>query len=412
MRKTNPTTSLASDGRRPPLLNRNFLVLVICHFLQALGWSSMLLLPKYFQHLGESGESIGVLMAAASFGGLAVRPLIGWALDCYGKRLVLTFGSILLAIGMFTLSVQSPSYATLLVARVFVGIGAGTLFTGYFSFVADHIPKERRTEGLALFGISGILPMALNAVTESWSTAPSLVQELFPWLTVPILLSGALIWKVPETNRDTLTSSPTVPFHMGMLINRSLLPVWVATLTFSTQVAAFMAFATLCAPGGQEEHAQQIWFYYAIGAVSIRLFAARLPDLLGAHNFVGPSLAAYSIGFILLAEGGSQTQYYLAGICAGVGHGYCFPVLTSQVISRITVQATSRGLALFTALWEVTSLVATAPLGAYADAMGLETMCGLIAVLTTLSLVLWVTLEYHAQRPRKQKLLPSTPHHS
>ena len=49
-------------------------------------------------------------MAAASFGGLAVRPLIGWALDCYGKRLVLTFGSILLAIGMFTLSVQSPSY--------------------------------------------------------------------------------------------------------------------------------------------------------------------------------------------------------------------------------------------------------------------------------------------------------------
>ena len=191
---------------------------------------------------------------------------------------------------------------------------------------------------------------------------------------------------------------PTVPFRMSMLINRKLLPVWVATLTFSTQVAAFMAFATLCAPSGQEKHAQQIWLYYAVGAVSIRLFAARLPDLLGPHNFVGPSLAAYSIGFILLAEGGSETHYYLAGVCAGVGHGYCFPVLTSQVISGNSAGNKSWISALYSTLGNHLT-VCHSTSGAYADAMGLETMCGLIAVLSTVSLVLWVLLEYQAQQP-------------
>lgn len=197
-----------------------------------------------------------------------------------------------------------------------------------------------------------------------------------------------------------------------MLFSNKLLPVWVATLTFSTQVAAFMAFATLCAPEGHKAYTQQIWLYYALGAVSIRLFAARLPDLLGAHNFIGPSLAAYSIAFLLLAEGGSPIHYYTAGLCAGIGHGYCFPVLTSQVISRIAIQATSRGLALFTALWEITSLIATAPLGAYADTNGLPAMCGLIAVLSVLSLGLWVMLEYRAQRTEKEKVFSSTRHHS
>ena len=46
--------------------------------------------------------------------------------------------------------------------RVLMGIGAGALFTGYFAWAGDIIPEERRTEGIALFGVSGLLPLALN----------------------------------------------------------------------------------------------------------------------------------------------------------------------------------------------------------------------------------------------------------
>ena len=350
-------------------------------------------------------------MASASLGGLLVRPLIGWALDCYGKRLVLTLGSICLALGMWGLSAHDPTYSLLLSARILVGIGAGTLFTGYFAFVAVHIPVSRRTEGLALFGISGILPMALNAVTGQVSQDPHFVQNLFPLLTLPILISGVLIWTIPEHSDGQIPDSQPQTFRVRDLFTKSLCPVWIATLIFSTQVAAFMAFATLCAPP-HGTAPQQIWLYYAVGAVSVRLFASKWPDRLGTHNFVAPSLAAYCMGFLLLVDGGSPQLYYTAGLFAGIGHGYCFPVLTSQVIDRISQHATSRGLALFTALWELTSLVATGPLGAFADAYGLGPMCGLVVLASTALLCVWAVVEHGFGQRLDQKLLGPTTHHS
>ena len=104
----------------------------------------MLLLPKYFQTLGQTSGDIGVLMASASLGGLIIRPVIGWALDCYGKRVILTLGSTSLAAGMLMLSEVEPDFSSLLYARIFVGMGAGTLFTGYFAFVADQQPEVAR----------------------------------------------------------------------------------------------------------------------------------------------------------------------------------------------------------------------------------------------------------------------------
>ena len=209
------------------------------------------------------------------------------------------------------LSAHDPTYSLLLSARILVGIGAGTLFTGYFAFVAVHIPVSRRTEGLALFGISGILPMALNAVTGQVSQDPHFVQNLFPLLTLPILISGVLVWTIPEHSDGQIPDSQPQTFRVRDLFTKSLCPVWIATLIFSTQVAAFMAFATLCAPP-HGTAPQQIWLYYAVGAVSVRLFASKWPDRLGTHNFVAPSLAAYCMGCFLLVDGGSPQLYYTA----------------------------------------------------------------------------------------------------
>ena len=380
---------------KAPLFSRNFGLLVLCHFFQALGWSSMLLLPKYFDALGHNSASIGILMASAALGGLVIRPVIGWALDVYSKRLVLTIGSCILAVGMFTLSHENPSFERLLFARICVGMGAGTLFTGYFAFVAQHIPQHRRTEGLALFGISGLLPVSLNAVTDYLSQDPFFLQTLFPILTIPIFISGCLIWRIDETAQFESPPSQPTPFTLKSLVSGPLIPVWIATLIFSTLVAGFMAFATLCAELNQIARPQSLWLSYAIGAVTVRLLASRLPDLLGTHNFVAPSLAVYILSFLLLVDGSTDLTYQAAGLLAGLGHGYCFPVLTSQVISRTPMGGTSRGLALFTALWEVASLATTGPLGLIADRFGFPFMCGLTMVVSIGLLFVWAVAEHH-----------------
>jgi MFS family permease len=120
---------------------------------------------------------------------------------------------------------------------------------------------------------------------------------------------------------------------------------------------------------------------YAGGAIGVRVLGARLPDRVGVHNMVVPSLGLYVVALLVVAGGETTAHFQLAGLLAGLGHGYGFPVITSLVISR--TPSSSRGAAMsgFTGLWDV-SMLTLAPLaGALADAAGDRVMFSLMALL-------------------------------
>ena len=71
-------------------------------------------------------------------------------------------GSLTLSGFMFCLGWSSQLGWELYGIRIGIGIGIGTLFATYFTCASDLIPAQRRTEGLALFGIFGILPLLVN----------------------------------------------------------------------------------------------------------------------------------------------------------------------------------------------------------------------------------------------------------
>jgi len=43
------------------------------------------------------------------------------------------------------------------------GVASGSLFASYFTYASDIVPVSRRSEGIAMFGIWGMLPNALCA---------------------------------------------------------------------------------------------------------------------------------------------------------------------------------------------------------------------------------------------------------
>lgn len=147
---------------RPPLVTKSFLLLVLGHFLQGLGWSSMLLLPLYLDHLHASRAEVGAIMAMASVGGLTARPLVAWALDRVGRRPTLLAGTALMSLGMVLLALATDVGPLVYGVRLLFGLGQGAVFTGYFTVAADLVPEARRTEGLALFGLSGLVPLAIT----------------------------------------------------------------------------------------------------------------------------------------------------------------------------------------------------------------------------------------------------------
>ena len=403
MTDVKPAASGGSSAALPALVTRPFVLLIAAHFLQALGWSSMLLLPLHLDGMGATRTDIGVVMATASIGGLLLRPLVGWALDTIGRKPTLYAGTALLSGGIAMLALPTQISPLLYGARLVYGMGSATLFTGYFALASDIIPAQRRTEGLALFGVSGLLPLALNGYAGGLTAAAAGsdgLRSFFVGVAFCVTTSLFFLRRVPaprlaHEGATRRGPSPVGLRHVweGLFAQRRLWPTWLATTLFSGQVAVFFAFAVVAGRARGMADPAFIWIPYSLGAVGVRLIGARLPDRLGTSNLVAPTVATYAAAILLVAGASQRPELLVAGLLAGIAHGYAFPVITSQVVARAPAALTGTALAVFTGLWELSDLILAPTFGAVADRFDDATMFASVALAAAGGLVLWAVLE-------------------
>jgi MFS family permease len=374
------------------LVTRSFLLLVLAHFLQASGYASMVLLPLYLSHLDASRAEIGAIMATAAISGLLFRPVVGWSLDAWGRKPTLIGGTILVIAGLAMVGLVDQIGVLVYLHRIVLGVGIGALFTGYFTFAADIIPVSRRTEGLALFGISGLLPLLINPITGQVGIEVESLRWFFPAVGIVVAMSLLALVMVPEP--AVSRGKRHVPAEaLKALRALSLRPVWFATFVFSSLVAIFMTFVTVTAESRGIENPANLWFTYTAGAVFVRGFGARLPDRVGATRLIVPALACYLAAMVSVAEASTQSGFVFGGLLAGIGHGYCFPVLTSLVVTRADDHFRGSALACFTAIWGISELVTSPSFGMIADRFGDRVMFELAALMGGFALIGWVFLE-------------------
>ena len=375
----------------PPLL-----WLMFAHFLQGVGWASMLLLPLYVEFLGGSRATIGWVMGLAAISGLLFRPLIGWGLDRWGRRKTVISATLTLAAGMICIGGVTGIGPMLYASRLIVGVGVAALFTGYFTFASDLVVPERRTEGLAIFGVSGLAPLLINPISQAIGVDAPDLRWFFPVISSMVVLSLIPLVKVPDvvSERKTSAEQPVSERNWRVLVAPQLWPVWLVTIILGGLVVLFLSFATVAARSAGLERPTNLWLTYAAGAVVVRLVGARLPDVIGTHNMVAPALAAYVGAALLLADASTGNIVLLGGLLAGLAHGYAFPVVTSQVITRVPEHMRGTGMAVFTGLWDVSRLVLAPILGAVADATDDSTMFASGAVGACILLAVWAVAEH------------------
>ncbi|MEM9693163.1 MAG: MFS transporter [Myxococcota bacterium] len=393
----------ATHSQVDRLLTRPFGLLVTAHLLQGLGFSSMMLLPLYLEHLDASRTEIGAIMATAAVTGLVTRPLVGFTLDRFGRKPTIYVGTVFTVVSMAALYLVDRVGPLAYLVRGGFGIGVGTLFAAYFTFAADIIPAARRTEGLALFGVSGLLPLVLNPLSESLGIAAADIGWFLPLISLVIALSVVPVFFIEEPGGrgPAATQSPPNLREVAWGLSRPhLWSIGVATVVFASFVSIFANFATVSAKSQGVEGPANLWLAYALGAVSVRIFGARVPDRVGPQNMVAPALGLYAGAMLLLFHAQEATHFFAAAALAGIGHGYCFPVLTSQLVSRTDPRLRGTALSAFTALWQGSELVAGPSFGALADAYDDAAMYLVAAVLGIALLTVWFGLE-HRLAPRK-----------
>ena len=153
----------ATAAQRPPLFTRPFVLAALANALLNLAAFLFVHLPGLLQQLGAGEAQIGRIMAGQSVGAIIAWPWLGRAMDLRGRRIVILGGVSLFIV----VAALYPAIRTLgphvYAIRVLDGAAVIMWYTALFTYAADLVPAERRTEGLALFGVSGLIPLGLGA---------------------------------------------------------------------------------------------------------------------------------------------------------------------------------------------------------------------------------------------------------
>ncbi|MEE8476593.1 MAG: MFS transporter [Myxococcota bacterium] len=345
---------------RDRLLTAPFVLISVASFAQGLAFNLFLHLPGYLDGLGASEVQIGFIFGLASVAAIGVRPPIGRAMDVRGRRGVILFGGVLnvLVCGLYLgiTEVGLSLYAN----RILHGLAQAMLFTAMFTYAADCVPARRRTEGLALFGVSGMLSMSLGGVLGDAILSRADYSVLFAAATGLALLS--LVLSIPLRDRPRLDSPGDAEPHgfLAALGQRDLLPLWWIGAVFATALACLFSFLKLFVESSGLGSVGGFFSAYSGAAIVMRILLGWLPDRIGPKRVLFPSLAALSMGFVVLAYADRAQDVLLAGVLCGLGHGFTFPILFGLVVTRTREADRGSGLAIYTALFDL-GIVVGAP---------------------------------------------------
>jgi MFS family permease len=360
---------------RERLLSRPFVLCSLSNLFQAISFNLFLHFPGFLKELGAREVQIGLLFSLTAVASIAVRPTLGRVMDARGRRIVIITGNGLNFLVMGRYLTVSSIGPWVYVVRILHGIAEAMLFTALFTYAADCVPEKRRTQGLMLFGVSGMLPIALSGVMGDAILARADYAALFEVAMGFAAVAFVLCLPLPE-----LSGGVVAPGEKGragfraVLTQTDLIPVWGVAAVFALALAAMFTFLKTFVMHTGIGSVGGFFSTYAGVALALRLLLGWLPDRVGAKRVLFPALLTQASGFVVLALANDSSQVLLAGALCGGGHGFTFPLLFGMVVTRARSADRGTAMAIYTALFDLGILIGGPLLGGVIDWFGYTPM--------------------------------------
>ncbi len=337
------------------LLTRQFNLAFIASMFYGISFAVFVHIAGFFVGLGADEPRVGVILGLGSVGGLLVRPALGSWLDRFGRKRFALLGAVVkIGSTLLFLTISGASGAWPIVVTFVHGISEGLLYTSMATVGADVVPASRRTEGLALFGVSGQAPLAIGGVLGDLLIRFGGFNLLF-WVSAVLALASLLAISLIQepAPRDAGARSRLVQ----VLARPKLRPLWVVAFAFSMALNVFFVFLRTFVDETGVGSVGLFFVVYSGTAITLRIVGPRLPDMLGVERTLVGTQAMLSMGLILLAFTASVPMLVVAAIFSGVGHGYAFPIILSLVTSRARDADRGMAISLFLLMFPVAALV-------------------------------------------------------
>lgn len=380
-----PSPADAAKAAKEPLLTGPFVLASFSHFLHALAFNLYLHLSGFLKTVGASEDWIGVIFGVAGAAAILTRPPMGRIMDHRGRRPIYLAGGLLHTLICLLYTTVHSASGWVMAVRIAHGISEAMLFTSLFAFASDIVPASRRFEGIALFGVSGMLPISLGSVLGDMilrrsADSASGYHTLF--LTSAALAGCAFLLSTPLKEPPRAHAEEPPRGMWAALRQPDLVPLWVGGTVFATCISAHFTFFATFVMTEQVSASPGLFFScYSLAAISLRLFAGKLPQKLGPKRVLFPAMTAIAIGLAVLTMGRSTPAIAGAGVLLGMGHGFTFPIQLGLLVTRARAAERGAALAIFTALFDAGSMLGNPVFGRVAHAAGYRAMFGVASAM-------------------------------
>jgi MFS family permease len=344
-------------------------------------------LPRFVsEELNGSDLEVGIVSGAFALTGLVCRPIAGAAADRRGRKATVVAGAILATVAGALLFLPA-SIPGLIVSRLFLGAGEGTVFTAGSAWNVDMAPPERRGRMIGLYGLAIWTGLTLGPPVGEGLLRLGGYELVWAFAAGAPALGAVIASQLPES------VSPGGAAARGPIISREAIGPGV---TFSLSVVGFAAVSAFIVLSLEERgigHGATVFSVFAATVVATRLVGGGLPDRIGAARCALGAAAVETVGLILLGSAHVLWVAILGAIAMGAAFSLLFPALSLLAVNRVPPERRGAAMGTFTAAFDLGMLVgspavgAAAALGGYSAAFYLASASALLCAVLSLGFV-------------------------
>lgn len=376
---------------------------VMCGFSFTVFLSAFQLLPVApfrILALGGSKFAAGLFLGFLTYASALSAPLTGALADRVGKRRMLVTCSLALA-GFSAAYAASTTYAVPLILALFHGCFWSGLLSASAAYMTDLMPASRRAEGIAYWGLSSILAIAVAPGLGFW-----FYERGWSWVCAATLCLHLVMAGIAFSLDETASS----PASRGSGKAAGPFLEWrVAALSFTLFLYSFgygavTSFAALYADQNGVAPKGIFFTVFALVILVTRPFSGRLADRVGHRKILLPSLALIALGLGLLALRATRSWLVLSAVVFGTGFGSAYPVFAAHVMNH--VDPSRRGAAFGGILAAFDTGIGTGSIatGWIVQRFGFARAFGVAAAMAALALPFYVVAEKWFVRGRPAEL--------
>jgi MFS family permease len=327
--------------------------------LLAIG-ATLPVLPRFVSgELNGSDLEVGIVTGAFALTGIVCRPIAGNFADRRGRRVTVIAGATLAVVagGLLFLPASIPG---LIVSRLFLGAGEGTVFTAGAAWVVDMAPEERRGRMIGLYGLAIWTGLTLGPPVGELLLHAGGYNLVWAFAVAAPLLAAVVASRLPEG------VAPGGERARGPLISREAAGPGGTFALGVVGFAAVSAFIVLSLDERGIGHGPEVFSVFAGTVVATRLFGGNLPDRIGPAQCALGAALVEAVGLVLIGIAESLAVVIAGAMAMGAAFSLLFPALSLLAVNRVVAERRGAAMGTFTASFDLGMLVGSPAVGAAA----------------------------------------------